>query len=203
MARRSDTKRRAAKAAAAAERRKREQRAAALRAAGIGAGLLVAVVVLMTAIWPDESADLDGADFSRTDWNLPALDGDGRVAIADFRGKPTVAAFFAEWCEVCEEEIPALAAFSDQVGDQINFVGIDMMDRGAGLDEAEEWGVASRWPLARDVGNGNGSSLSAGTFGARGSPLNVLYDPDGNIVLVRNGFISPGEILQQFSPWLS
>jgi thiol-disulfide isomerase/thioredoxin len=159
-------------------------------------------VILLAAIWPDEGAELAGSNFTETAWDLPELNGEGRVAIADFRGKPTVAAFFAEWCEVCAREIPLLAAFSDEVGDQINFVGVDMMDRGGGLDEAVAWGAASRWPLARDVGNGNGSTLASGTFGARGSPLNVLYDPEGNIVLVRNGGITPDEILQAFAPFL-
>jgi thiol-disulfide isomerase/thioredoxin len=202
MARKSQQRQRAAKAAADREARHRQERRKRWLGVGIGTLAVAGVIALLVAVWPDEGADLEGADFSQDSWNLPALEGEGRVAIAEYRGKPTVAAFFAEWCEVCAREIPILAAFSDEVGDAINFVGIDMMDGGRGLDKAEEWGVASRWPLARDVGNGNGSMLSSGTFGARGSPLNVLYDPAGNIVLIRNGGISPQEILQAFAPFL-
>ena len=70
-----------------------------------------------------------------------------------------------------------------------------MMDNGGGLGDAERWGIAGVWPIAEDVGNGNGSSLSAGTFGARGSPLHVIYDSRGEIIFNANRGMSPDEVV--------
>ena len=188
-------------------RRLAEARKRVIRNAAFGlAGAIVLVVGAIT-VWPSPSAaDIAAEEASvttATEWDLPQLDGDGRIRLADFRGKPTIAAFFANWCEVCEREMPELLALSLRLGDEVNFVGIDMMDNGRGLADAEKWGIAGEWPLARDVGNGNGSALSARTFGARGSPLNVLYSPEGEVLLVQPGAIPPATILDVFSAYLS
>ena len=82
-------------------------------------------------------------------WDLPQLDGDGRVTLADFRGKPTVAAFFAVWCTVCEDEMPQLLALSREIGDRVNFVGIDSQDNGRGLGRRREVGHRRRVAAGR------------------------------------------------------
>ncbi len=151
------------------------------------------------AVWPRQTAaEIEAERISNTTaeaWDLPQLDGEGRVRLADFQGKPTVAAFFANWCTVCEWEIPELLALSRQIGDQVNFVGINMMDNAGGLSDARKWGIAGEWPLARDVGNGNASRLAALTFGARGSPLNVIYDAEGRVVQVFRGAVPRSNLL--------
>lgn len=199
MARRSKAKRREAKRREAERKHKEAARKKAIRNGVLGVGAAAAAVALLVAFWPSPSAEeVRAEEISNTTaeaWDLPRLDGPGRVKLSDFRGKPTVAAFFANWCTVCEREIPELLALSRQIGDQVNFVGIDMMDNGRGLGDAEKWGIAGEWPLARDVGNGNGSSLSARTFGARGSPLNVIYDAEGRVARVIRGGVSPQALL--------
>lgn len=135
-------------------------------------------------------------DTGATTWDLPGLaDTEQRIALADYAGKPTVAAFFASWCEVCEAEMPGFAALSDQLGDEVNWVGINTQDNGAGLAKAREWGIESRWPLARDIGGTTGSDLSTGTFGMRGSPLTVVYDEAGEIVHVQRGGMTAEQLL--------
>jgi thiol-disulfide isomerase/thioredoxin len=152
-----------------------------------GAGLIALLVVL----WPSPQT----GDTTAEAWDLPQLDGDGRVAIADFAGTPTVAAFFASWCDVCEDEIPEYLAVSQQVGDQVQFVGIDTQDNGGGLGDAEKWGIAGVWPLARDIGGHNGSGLSTGTFGARGSPMTAFYDASGTVVHIQQGGLTGAQLL--------
>jgi len=199
MARQTKAKLRQEKRRELEKRRQAEARKKTIRNTVLGVGGVAAVVVLVIAIWPSPSAEeIEAERISVTTaegWDLPQLDGDGRVRLADFRGKPTIAAFFANWCTVCEDEIPELLALSRQIGDRVNFVGIDMMDNGGGLGDARKWGIAGEWPLARDIGNGNGSRLSAGTFGARGSPLNVIYDAEGRVVQVIPGGVSPQNLL--------
>lgn len=199
MARQTKAQRREQKREELARKRREQARKKAIRNGALWvSGIAIAIVALIT-LWPSPSAEEiaaeEASNTSATAWDLPQLDGDGRVRLADFRGKPTIAAFFANWCTVCEHEIPELLALSKQIGDQVNFVGINMMDNGRGLGDAEKWGIAGEWPLARDVGNGNGSALSAGTFGARGSPLNVIYDAEGNVLQVINGGVAPSALL--------
>ena len=183
MARQTKAQRRAAKAREAEERRKKEARQRTLRTTGVGIGAVVLVALLVISLWPEPAV----GDTSAEAWDLPQLDGDGRVALADFNGKPTVVAFFASWCHVCEEEIPQLLALSDQIGEEVNFVGINSQDNSRGMGDAEKWGIAGRWPLAADIGNGNGSGLSSRTFGMRGMPLNLIYDENGALVHVQRG----------------
>ena len=162
-----------------------------MRIAGGALAALAIVALMVISFWPNSVA----GDTTAEAWDLPALDGNGRVALADFSGKPTVAAFFASWCEVCEEEVPQLLALSGQIGDEVNFVGINSQDNGQGLGDAEKWGLVGRWPLAEDIGNGNGSGLSSSTFGMRGLPLNVIYDESGTVVHVQRGGLSAQDAL--------
>ncbi len=199
MARQTKAQRRETKRRELEARRRAEARKKTIRNGALTAGSVAIVALLAVVLWPRPSAEEVAAEEASNTtaeaWDLPQLDGPGRIKLADFRGKPTVAAFFANWCTVCEREIPELLALSLQIGDQVNFVGIDMMDNGGGLSDAEKWGIAGEWPLARDIGNGNGSALSARTFGARGSPLNVVYDAEGRVIEVIPGGISPSRLL--------
>jgi thiol-disulfide isomerase/thioredoxin len=190
MARSTKAQRRGEKRREQQEREQREARKRTIRGVLIGGGVLVALVAALVLLWPSPEV----GDTSAEAWDLPALDGDDRVAIADFRGKPTVAAFFASWCEVCENEIPEFLEVSQEVGDQVQFVGIDTQDGGSGLGDAEKWGIAGVWPLAKDIGGTNGSGLSTGTFGMRGSPMTAFYDAEGTVVHVQRGGISGAQL---------
>jgi thiol-disulfide isomerase/thioredoxin len=191
MARKSNAQRHHDKRREAEAKRRRESRNKKLRTFGVGGVAVVLLALLLVATWPEPAVGNTSADA----WDLPQLDGEGRVRLADFQGKPTVAAFFASWCTVCEDEIPELLALSRELEGQVNFVGINSQDNGRGLGDAEKWGIAGEWPLATDIGNGNGSALSVQTFGARGSPTNVIYDASGQMVHVELGGVTPQRLL--------
>ncbi|NQV07639.1 TlpA family protein disulfide reductase [bacterium] len=163
----------------------------------IGAAAAIAVVVGLITL--AAASGEDGGDSSGTatqsGWDLPALQGDERIALADFSGSPTVAVFFASWCDVCEREMPGFIALSDQIGDQVSFVGINSQDSGRGLGDARKWGIDTRWPLARDIGGSDGRNLSVNAFGARGMPLTVVYDQHGTVVEVIRGGVSGDALL--------
>ena len=115
MARQTKAQRRAEKAREAEERRRRQTRRKAIRVGGGGLATVVLVALFLISIWPEPAV----GDTTSEAWNLPELDGDGRVTLADFEGKPTVVAFFASWCTVCEHEIPELLALSEEIGDEV------------------------------------------------------------------------------------
>jgi len=192
---RSKRARSAQKQAARAERARIARRNRILRNSALGVASAAIFVVAFFSLGGTGTA-LTG-DTGATTWDLPGLaDTEERIALADFRGKPTVAAFFASWCTVCEAEMPGFAILSDQLDDQVNWVRINTQDNGAGLGDARKWGLDARWPIARDIGGTNGSNLSTGTFGMRGSPLTVIYDEAGGVVHVQRGGMSADDLLR-------
>ena len=178
-----------AKARRAEARRKAARQKQLTRWGMIGGALLAAIIGIaaMSGSAPDSSGVADP-----TAWDLPALHGEGRVALADFQGRPTVAAFFASWCPHCRRELPGFAALSQELGSQVNFVGINTMDRGAGRSFASSVGIDD-WPLAADIGNGDRRDLVE-AFGAQGMPATVIYDPDGKVADVRLGVLSASQL---------
>ena len=170
----STTRRNAKKARAEERRRKARRKAMLIRAAWIS-GLGVVALVVIFAFTSGETA----LGVTETEaWDLPALDGsDERIALAHFEGKPTVTTFFANWCHVCQRELPGFAQLEAALGEKVNFVGINTMNNGSGLPFAQQMGIG-HWPLARDIGLGDGRQLAT-NFGARGSPTTVLYDESG------------------------
>ncbi|MDK1016734.1 MAG: TlpA disulfide reductase family protein [Actinomycetota bacterium] len=172
-------------------RRKQAQKKKLIRN-GVVIGLAaLALLVLLVSTWPEPEAGSTEAEA----WDLPALVGDGRYTLSDFNGQPTVAVFFASWCTVCEHEIPEFLAVSQEIGDRVNFVGINSQDNGRGGGDADKWGITGEWPIAKDIGGRNQSGLSVETFGARGMPLTVIYTSDGAVAHIQRGGMSGQQLV--------
>lgn len=173
-------------------RQKQAQRQRRIRNTVIAGVVSVGIVVALVATWPEPDV---GSTEAET-WDLPALVGEGRYALSDFSGEPTVAVFFASWCTVCEHEIPEFLAVSKQIGDDVNFVGINSQDNGRGGGDADKWGITGEWPIARDINGRSQSGLSVDTFGARGMPLTVIYTSDGRVAHIQRGGISGQQLIE-------
>ena len=191
----SDTKPKSgSKKARAAERKRKAQRKKMMVRAAMVVGVAMFAGVFVLAFSEGDSA------VGTTDtesWDLPALADDSRVTLVQFEGKPTVAAFFANWCAVCRRELPGFAQLSSALGDEVNFVGINTMNNGSGLSFAQQMGIG-HWPLARDVGMHDGRQLAT-NFGARGSPTTVIYDENGAVVDVTLGRLTAQQLAQKLS----
>lgn len=194
MAKSSDTSKGAAKRARAEEARKVATRKRWVTRLIIGFGSALFVLVVVFAFASGESAT--GVTEVES-WDLPSLDGEGRVRLSDFGGKPTVAAFFASWCEICLRELPGFAQLESEIGDEVNFVGINTMNNGSGLSFARDRGIDS-WPLARDIGLHDGRQLAT-NFGARGSPTTVIYDSEGKVADVTLGRLTAQQLAGKLS----
>jgi len=182
------------KKARAAERKRKAQRKKMMVRAAMVVGVAMFAGVFVLAFSEGDSA------VGTTDtesWDLPALADDSRVTLVQFEGKPTVAAFFANWCTVCRRELPGFAQLSSALGDEVNFVGINTMNNGSGLSFAQQMGIG-HWPLARDVGMHDGRQLAT-NFGARGSPTTVIYDENGAVVDVTLGRLTAQQLAQKLS----
>jgi len=109
-----------------AEREARQRQAhkkRLMRNGAIVGVVAISVAVFLVATWPEPDVGSTEAEA----WDLPALVGDGRYALGDFGGEPTVAVFFASWCTVCEGEIPEFLAVSREIGDREGWWGCRQM----------------------------------------------------------------------------
>jgi len=158
-------------------------------------GLVVAVAVVVTLVGflaarsqsdRARSAHAPGVSTDPAAWSLPALNGDGTVALAQFRGHPTVVNFFASWCTACDFELPAFATVSRELRERVNFVGVNALETGDPNYMPRRHHI-TWWPLARDVGGAHGSGLHDALGGGNAMPITAFYDATGRLVDVNRG----------------
>jgi thiol-disulfide isomerase/thioredoxin len=169
-----------------ATQRRRRQRSLWLRG-GIAAA--VAAVAAAAAVGLAHGSGSSGAAASTstdpTAFALPRLEGNGQVRLADSRGKPTVVNFFASWCTACRGELPAFAKISLELKGKVQFVGVNSLESGDGMNMARDFGI-DWWPLARDVDGQQDSGLHD-ALGGQGMPITAFYDAKGKLLYVNPG----------------
>lgn len=163
----------------------------ALRWALLGVGVAIVAVVAIVATAVNTSSDPGSTDPQAFD--LPAIEGEDRVRLADFAGRPVVVNFFASWCTACDAELPGFATVSRELEGRVTFIGVNALETGDPLLMPERHGI-TWWPLARDIGGRNGSGLHA-ALGGRGMPITAFYDEAGELLHVDGGAV-PEPILR-------
>ncbi len=110
-------------------------------------------------------------------FDLPRLDGEGSLSLADFRGQPLLVNFWASWCVPCEEEAPALQqAWEEHRGDGLVVIGINHDDlRGDALAFVEKHGATYPNVVDRD-------RKAVADYGLTGVPETFFVDREGRIV---------------------
>lgn len=177
-----------ARLAVAAQRRHRRLRWA-VAAAGVA---IVAGLGVVAVGGQSEDGATDPSAF-----DLPALGGEARVRLADFRGTPVVVNFFASWCTSCDFELPAFTSAADALGDKVAFVGVNALETGDWRPMVERHQLEQHgFVLARDTGGRQGSGLHA-ALGGRGMPITAFYDADGTLLDVANGALPEDALLER------
>jgi cytochrome c biogenesis protein CcmG/thiol:disulfide interchange protein DsbE len=126
------------------------------------------------------------------DFDLPMLDGSGRVHLDGLRGQVVVVNFWASWCADCRIEHPALAEIWRRYQDNgVVVLGIPWQDRVADARAylAEQGGG---WPIVED-----GSSKTALAFGVYGVPETFVIGPDGVVRYKQVGPVDYGTLSDQ------
>lgn len=155
-------------------------RAKRTKTAVIGSGVAIVLAVVLVAIAATSGGATGVTDPARFD--LPALEGNTRVQLAAFHGKPVVVNLFASWCTVCETELPAFVRVAKQVGDKVAFVGVNSVETGNGKAMADRHGLrVAGFTLARDINGANASGYHD-ALGANGMPATAFYDANGKLV---------------------
>jgi cytochrome c biogenesis protein CcmG/thiol:disulfide interchange protein DsbE len=114
---------------------------------------------------------------------------DGAVALASFRGKPTVVNFWATWCGPCLQEHGLLVAAAKQLGSDVQFIGVvyeDSQDRVREfLDER-----GRPYPMVLDE-----DARTAIAYGVYGVPETFFLDRTGAIAAKHTGALTAGALV--------
>jgi thiol-disulfide isomerase/thioredoxin len=178
---------RAAAARQAAARRK-------LRVAVIGMAALILAAAGVLAF--RGGSQTMGAVTNPATFSLPALDGNGWVRLAHYRGKPVVVNFFASWCTECQAELPGFRQEATALRGKVIFIGVDSLETGDKNFLPSLFHLAGAFAaLARDTGP-NGNGLHAALGGGNTMPMTAFYGADGRLLGVERGALVPASTLK-------
>ena len=158
----------------------------------VAVALLVGIVVVLTLAFRRDPRDIRSnlVGKSAPSFDLEALDGRGRVRLADLQGdgKAVVVYFYASWCIPCKEEAPELAAAARAYRGRVVFLGIDIQDftRDARkfMDDVDAPYVSVR----------DGTSKTHSAYGITGVPETYYLDRNGRVAFHSIGAVSTDDL---------
>ena len=117
----------------------------------------------------EDAISLDGED----------LDGDP-LAVQDFRGKPVVLVVWGSWCAPCRDEAPDVVGAAEELGDDVQFVGINIRDASTAQAQAFTRKFGVDFPSFYSP---SGEALLAfpGVLGLRTIPAFAVLDSEGRV----------------------
>jgi thiol-disulfide isomerase/thioredoxin len=116
---------------------------------------------------------------------------DFEALIAELRGTPILVNIWASWCPPCRAEMPYLVDAHEEIGDRVQFLGIDILDaRVSAREFIEEFGMT--FPSLFDE-----TGEIRDRLGLFGQPGTVFYDANGERVATWNGSIPEPELRRQ------
>lgn len=128
---------------------------------------------------------LEGA--AAPELTFTTFDGEERT-FADYEGQPLVVNFFASWCAPCVAEMPDIEAVHQELGDQVQFLGMNFSDRRSDAD-----GIIDQTGITYEVASDRDGEVFE-AFEANAMPTTVFIDAEGRVVDLRSGKLSEDEL---------
>lgn len=142
---------------------------------------------------PETTKETEAQQVPAPDFTVYDAEGNA-VSLSDYIGKPIVLNFWASWCGPCKMEMPDFHGKYLELGDQVQFLMINMTDgsretvKGA---SAFVSGEGYTFPVFYDT-----ASNAAVTYGVYSLPTTFFIDAEGYVVAYANRAID-GDTLQR------
>ncbi len=129
--------------------------------------------------------------FPAPDFHVYDRDGNA-IHLSDFFGKPIVLNFWASWCGPCQSEMPDFNEKYAELGDEINFVMVNITTGRETMETATAFIDQSGYdfPVFYDI-----TSEAAMTYGAYSLPTSFFINAEGHLIAQAIGSID-SETLQ-------
>lgn len=128
-----------------------------------------------------------------TDFTVTDAEGN-EVKLSDFRGKGVVLNFWASWCGPCKSEMPDFNEVYQELGEEVQFLMINMTDGDRETVEIASEFVAGQgytFPVFYDT-----AQHAAITYGVYSLPTTLFIDAEGYLVAYAPGAIPRESLLQ-------
>ncbi len=127
---------------------------------------------------------------------LGCLDGTGDVAIPKI-ATPMIISFWAEYCQPCRTELPALEKFADAAGARLTVIGVDTADvQAMGRSMASDMSLT--FPMLSDP-----DSVYFKAVAAPGLPTLLFVTPGGHIAtMLSSGDVTEATLAQTTTKYL-
>ena len=105
---------------------------------------------------------------------------ENEVHLSDYFGKPIVVNFWASWCGPCKSEMPDFQEVYEEMGEDVQFLMINMTDGSRETVETAGSYVQSKgftFPVFYDL-----TFDAAGKYGAQYLPTTFFIDAEGNVI---------------------
>jgi peroxiredoxin len=123
------------------------------------------------------------------DFTLSTLDG-GQVKLSALKGKPVILVFWTTGCGACILQMPFLEAAYDELGNEIEFINIDI-----GEGSYQVRGTVDYYGFSLPVALDSDGTVTE-SYNVIYTPTNVIVDEQGVVYYVRKGaFTSQYEII--------
>ncbi len=86
--------------------------------------ILLALAALVLALGSCRNSE--PAEIGKVAPDFTVSDGQKTVQLSQLRGKPVLLNFWATWCPPCVQEVPALVALQQQMGDKVTVLAVSM-----------------------------------------------------------------------------
>jgi len=159
-------------------------------------GLIIGLIALLAFGFTTDPKKVPSPLVGRPapDFEITALNGDQKIRLSEFKGKPVLLNYWASWCQECKVEAHILEAFHQKYGlatQQIKVIGIAIQDTG---DKAKAFArlFGKTYFLGQDDATGN----IALDYGIYGVPETFFIDPEGTIFYKHIGAVN-SELLEK------
>ncbi len=129
------------------------------------------------------------------DLNLPQLQLEGEVSLADYRGSIVYLDFWASWCAPCLVSMPIM----NEMRNRLKSEGMAFEVIAVNVDSDSEDGIDFLLDKPVDfIVLADPEGISPADFTVRGMPTSFLIDTQGNVIMHHEGFKrSDGEMIEQ------